>query len=101
MIFIGYNQEYCDISVEYPITDKDVDKLISLPFGDLVKTGNIVEDGLELEDDGISLDEFIKTKLTPEQQERVQNYIYQELEKINERFYGLSQVKSARSSMPS
>lgn len=97
MIYIEHYSQYCDISAKYPITDKDVDKLIAMNFGDLIKTGNIIDKDKGYVGNGISLEEFIETKLTPEQKEKIQNYIYRELEKLNNRFLGPSRVKSARS----
>lgn len=82
MIYIEGCLEYCDISVKYPITDEDVNILTSMDFGNFIKAGNVLDVSIDC-DDGISLKEFINTKLNPEQQNRVMKYIHEELEKLN------------------
>ena len=96
------NDDFLDLLFKCPITDQDIDGLISIHFGVFIKIRWVTEDenlgsyiDFTVVDDAISLDEFIETKLNPGQQEKVRNYICRELEKLNNRFMP-SQVKSAR-----
>lgn len=102
MILINHGSIHpIKLSVLYPITDKDVDELISTGFGIFINIEHVYEtesfyNFVNYSSEAISLNEFIETKLNPEQRERVQNYICQELEKLNNQFFRPSQSKSAR-----
>lgn len=46
-------------------------------------------------DENLEIEEFIGQHLNPEQQERIYDYIRKNMEMLSDRFFGISQIKSA------
>jgi len=104
MFKIEYGPGYCYASYSEPITDEDIWEIMSIRLGDLINLEPVEDAGCsdsELDEDEygprIPLEEFIRTKLSPEQQGQVNEYIREEIEKVMDRFVVWSNTKGARS----
>ena len=77
----------CDAQFDYPITAEDIDTLINTDFAHVLRIQSIIrwyEDDIDIRpEEEYSLREFIATKLTPEQQSRVMEHFWAEIDKIH------------------
>jgi len=107
MIDISCDCEVCYVSFDYPITDRDVDDLIGTPFVDILKIRSIIKwrdddedcvsNGVEVEEEYYSVLEFVEAKFTSEQQQRVMEYFWIEIDKIRNTFLRPILTKRAKS----
>jgi len=79
-----------------PITDDDVRYLLKLEFWAFIKPRLLINVKVEL-DTGMPIEDFIRTKLSPEQQILVYDYLHQNMDELTEQFWGHFATKKAES----
>lgn len=82
---IDYDVEYCGITInEFPIQDNIIDKLTEMDFWDFIRADVVIKTEI---DEYMTIQEFIKKHLTPDQKRVIHEYIRKNMNKIEGQFF--------------